>query len=85
MTPSKVAGKVLSVRILGSRKILYAIQHPGEVFKDIESVRDLEIGGKHVEFIGFAPIEVIDNCTEISELTIRLYSPSPSHGSGAGL
>jgi hypothetical protein len=46
MAPSNLDGKILSLRIFGSRKTLYAVQHPNEVSMDIEKVGELEIRGK---------------------------------------
>jgi hypothetical protein len=57
--PEKVAGKILSLRIIGSRNTQYAMQHPDEVRSDIERVGTLEIRGKHAEFIGFVSIDVL--------------------------
>ena len=59
LAPSKVAGKVLSVRIFGSRSTLYALQHPNEVSSDLDRVGELEIRGKHAEFLGFAPVDML--------------------------
>jgi hypothetical protein len=57
--PSNMAGKILAIRILGSRQTLYALQHPDEVSKDIDRVGELEIRGKKAEFLGFAPVDML--------------------------
>jgi hypothetical protein len=51
--PAKVADKILSLRILGSRNMQHGLQHPHEIAKDVDKVGDLEIRGKKAEFIGF--------------------------------
>jgi hypothetical protein len=59
LSPSNLEGKILSLRFLGSRNTLYAIQNPNEVSKDIDRVGELEIRGKHAEFIGFVPVDML--------------------------
>lgn len=59
LAPSNVAGKILSVRILGSRHTLYALEHPNEVSGDFIWVGELEIRGKKAEFMGFAPVDML--------------------------
>lgn len=59
LAPSKVAGKFLSIRIFGSRNALYALEHPNEVSAEIDSIGTLEIRGKHAEFVGFAPSDMM--------------------------
>jgi len=65
IAPSKVAGKILSLRILGSRKTQYGLQHPDEISRDIEKVGELEIRGKNAEFIGFVPVDMLSYLSSI--------------------
>jgi hypothetical protein len=65
LAPSNVAGKILSVRIIGSRKTLYAVQHPDEVSMDIDQVGGLEIRGKHAECIGFVSIDMLSYLSSV--------------------
>jgi hypothetical protein len=65
LAPSDVAGKILSLSIFGSRNTLYAVQHPNEVSKDIEKIGELEIRGKHAEFIGFVPVDMLSYLSSI--------------------
>jgi len=55
--PSKLAGRIVTLRIYGSRHRKYALEHPDEVSREIDKVGELEIRGKHAEFIGFVPID----------------------------
>jgi hypothetical protein len=84
LAPSKVAGKILSVRIMGSRHTLYALQHPNEVSRDIERVGELEIRGSHAEFIGFAPVDMLSylsSCLHTQKLRyIDLFSEPLHYG-----
>ncbi|MBI5639486.1 MAG: hypothetical protein HZA17_03575 [Nitrospirae bacterium] len=84
LSPSKVAGKIISVRIFGSRKTLYALQHPEEVTNDIDKIGELEIRGKHAEFIGFAPADMmsyLSSCLHAQKLRyIDLFSEPLHYG-----
>ncbi len=59
LTPSKVAGKILSLRFLGYRLVQRGLQNPSEVSKNIDMVGELEIRGKKAEYMGFAPLDMM--------------------------
>ena len=65
LSPSNVAGKILSVRIIGSRKTQYGVQHPDEVSMDIDQVGGLEIRGKYAEYIGFVSIDMLSYLSSV--------------------
>lgn len=84
LDPSKVAGKILSLRIFGSRNIEYGLQHPNELSKDIDKVGDLEIRGKHSEFIGFVANDMLtylSSCLHAQKIRqIDLFSEPLHYG-----
>lgn len=59
LSPSNVAGKILTVTIYGSRRTQYALHHPEEMTQEIEQVGELEIRGKKAEFWGFATADMM--------------------------
>lgn len=84
LSPSKVAKKIISVRIFGSRNRQYALQHPEEVNREIDSVGNLEIRGKNAEFITWVPVDImayLSSCLHAQKLRyIDLFSEPLHYG-----
>ena len=82
--PSKVAGKILSLRFLGYRSVQNGLQHPNEVSKDIDMVGELEIRGQKAEYMGFAPIDMMSyllSCLHAQKIRyIDLFSEPLHYG-----
>src|SRR5208337_851911 len=57
--PENLAGKILSVRIVGSRRIEHAVKHPDEISRDIDKVGGVEIRGKRAECVGFVSSDML--------------------------
>lgn len=53
----KLSGRIVNLIFFGSRHRKYALEHPEEVSRDIDRVGELEIRGKHAEFVGHVPID----------------------------
>jgi len=63
---------------------LYALEHPDEVTAEINSIGTLEIRGKHAEFVGFAPNDMLaylSSCLHAQKLRyIDLFSEPLHYG-----
>ena len=84
LSPSKVAGKIISVRFFGSRHRQSALQHPEEVIKEIDRVGELEIRGKNAEFFTWVPVDMmsyLSSCLHAQKLRyIDLFSEPLHYG-----
>ncbi|MBF0558677.1 MAG: hypothetical protein HQL08_07850 [Nitrospirae bacterium] len=61
LAPGKLANKILNIRIMGSRKMLDALEHQGEINHEIPGIGTLEIRGTHAQCITGVPIDMIQS------------------------
>ena len=73
LAPDKLAGRSIDVILLGSRNIIYVLEHPQETVQEPKAIGGLTVRGKQTEYLGSVPQDMFQTlCFLISEGKIKV-------------
>ncbi len=72
--PKELAGRNIDVILLGSRNIVYVLEHPQESVHEPKAIGGLTVRGKKAEYLGSIPQDIFQTlCFLISAGKIKVF------------